>query len=156
MMGSVPGRGCHDSQHHPFSRPPCFLPLEGAEFFGVGRAQGFDLDKRCLHTVSWMLHWNALLFSVSERRNHVTLWLRFCFGARTERAQGREGGINLESSANSFAFSFFFLTGSLLIVDVNTDTTTSWTLLLIWPFVGKGFFLTSKNSPVVHFVWKWL
>lgn len=45
---------------------PSVSPLEVAEFFGVGRAKGFDLDKRCLHTVSRMVQWNA--FPIPNRR----------------------------------------------------------------------------------------
>lgn len=69
MTGSMPGGGCHDSQHHSYPLPPlCFSP-GGCRIFGVGRAKGFDLDKRCLHTVSWMVQWNA--FPIPNRR---TVW----------------------------------------------------------------------------------
>lgn len=86
-MGIVPGRGCHDSQCHPFS-----APLEGGILFVECSAKGFILDKRYLLNISWMLLGSSSI-----------MWPT-CEGFAEVPEQKRR---NLESDVSESSFSFF-------------------------------------------------
>ncbi len=63
MMGIVPGRGCHDSQRHPFS-----APLEGGILFAECSAKGLYFRQK----ISTQHQLNAS----GLEQHHVTHWWR--------------------------------------------------------------------------------
>lgn len=107
MTGSMPGGSCHDSQHHSYPLPPfCFSP-GACRIFGEGRAKGFDLDKRCLHTVSRMVHWNS--FPIPNRRTVWPFGWGFVMVLRQRQSviEGKRERGNLESREILSLFSAF-------------------------------------------------
>lgn len=123
-MGIVPGKGCHDSQRHPFS-----APQEGIFFFVECSAKGFILDKRCLLDISWMLLGSSSI-----------MWPA---GEGFVKVPGQKGR-NLESDASESSFSFFPLVFYLLRKWRTPQTFWFSSLLLILKL--KGCFRWSKNG----------
>ncbi len=86
-MGIVPGRGCHDSQRHPFS-----APLEGGILFAECSAKGLYFRQK----ISTQHQLNAS----GLEQHHVTHWWRFVKVPEQKRR-------NLESDVSESSFSFF-------------------------------------------------